>query len=234
MSAFSRALTLGALLLGMLTLIAVAPVQAQDDSCPDNAWGTGSRGDGNTVHGTDCQDWLQGWDEDDVLYGYGGNDSLYANAGDDRLYGHEDDDTLNGGRGSDVLVGGSGDDDLNGGRGDDTLDGGRGDDTLKGGRGDDRFWYANYPLQQNGNDEITDFKPGEDVIMLRGGTVNQVGGEVFIGFTGFDRAGNPVDSALSASGSDTILDLSTHGGGQIRLKGIAPEDLSADDCVFIR
>ena len=49
-------------------------------------------------------------------------------------------------------------------------------------------------------------------------------GEVFTGFNAL---------SLTASGSDTILDLSTHGGGQIRLKGIAPEDLSADDFVFL-
>ena len=127
-----------------------------------------------------------------------------------------------GGRGDDTLLGGDGDDVLRGGRGDDILAGYGGDDVMKGGPGADDFDYTDYPLRHNGSDEITDFKPGTDFIWLWRATVN---GE-FIGFTGFDAL------PLTSAEGDTILDLSTHGGGQVRLKGIAPADLSADDFVF--
>ena len=67
-------------------------------------------------------------------------------------------------------------------------------------------------------DTITDFRPEADAIVLWGSTIN---GE-FVGYAGFDAL------SLTAAGSDTILDLSAHGGGQVRLKGVAPADLSAE------
>ena len=47
-----------------------------------------------------------------------------------------------------------------GGKGDDTLDGGDGNDILTGGSGKDTFIFSRY----EGNDVITDYKPGEDTI----------------------------------------------------------------------
>ena len=49
---------------------------------------------------------------------------------------------------------------LVGGKGDDTLAGEKGNDTLTGGKGEDIFVYS------EGNDVITDYKAGEDTIML--------------------------------------------------------------------
>ena len=254
-----RAPALGVLLLSALASIAAAPIQAQgqgaelpSDFCfvfvggaspvewDENGCVAGRRAqyskwvEGECLDtGTHCDDRLDGWSGDDVLHGYKGSDSINGKAGDDilhgdkghdNLYGGADDDVLHGGRGDDLLMGGDGNDTLRGGRGDDTLVGGRNDDTLKGGAGIDKFSYAGYPLSHNGSDKIVDFKPGVDLIELMGKTVNGV----FIGFTGFDAL------SLTASGSDTILDLSSHGGGQVRLKGVAPTDLSDDDFVFWR
>ena len=255
MPVLSRALALGTLMLGALALIAAAPVQAQgqgepfpgfcfsfsvhgtewdENGCLDARASYSKWVDGECVEtGTHCDDWLDGWTDDDVLHGYQGSDSLSGKAGDDilhggkgkdALYGGADDDVLHGGRGDDRLIGGSGNDILRGGRGDDLLIGGTGDDTMKGGLGADNFSYYGYPLEHNGSDKIVDFKLGVDFVELMGKTVN---GE-FIGFTGFDAL------SLTASGSDTILDLSTHGGGQVRLKGIAPSDLTEDDFVIGR
>ena len=226
----SHALTLGTLMLGALALIVTPPVQAEGQVCSDSGWVVGAE------DGTDCDDWLQGSSGDDVLHGYRGNDHLYGYDGDDilhggrgkdRLVGGDDDDVLKGGRGDDLLVGDDGDDDLYGGRGDDILSGYGGDDVLKGGPGADDFDYAAYPLEHNGSDRITDFKPGTDAIILWGSMIN---GE-FIGYTGFDALSLTLVRVGKAR-NDTILDLSAHGGGQIRLEGIDPADLSADDFVF--
>lgn len=254
MPVLSRVPTLVALLLGAIALMAAAPVQAgepfpdfcfaftgphgdpewDENGCLDRPASYSKWVDGECVEtGTHCDDWLDGWTDDDVLHGYKGRDSLDGKAGDDilhggrgkdRLRGGADDDVLHGGRGDDLLVGGEGDDTLRGGPGDDILVGGEGDDAMKGGPGVDNFSYFGYPLENNGSDKIVDFKPGVDFVELMGKTVNGV----FIGFTGFDAL------SLTASGSDTILDLSAHGGGQVRLKGIAPADLSEDDFVFAR
>ena len=68
------------------------------------------------------------------------------------------------------------------------------------------------------------YEPGTDAIGLYGKMIN---GD-FIGFTGFDAL------SLTTDEGGTILDLSAHGGGRVRLTGIASADLSADDFVFER
>ncbi|MBC6437848.1 MAG: calcium-binding protein, partial [Rhodobacteraceae bacterium] len=89
--------------------------------------------------------------------------------GDDRLQGGSGNDALWGGRGKDVLWGGSGNDTLDGGSGNDRLVGGRGDDRLTGGAGADTFVF----YDGHGNDTITDFTRGTDVIRFRGKDVPQ-------------------------------------------------------------
>ena len=147
---------------------------------------------------------------DDVLYGEGGDDVLYGDAGDDELYGGADNDELYGDADDDELYGESGDDDLYGGGGDDVLDGGGGADILTGGAGADTFVFA----AGHGTDTITDFSPEEvDLIDLR----------ALSGITGFAAL------TLTAEDTDTLLDLSAHGGGTVRLEDIAVADLAAED-----
>ncbi|MBR1857891.1 MAG: hypothetical protein IJ797_00145, partial [Selenomonadaceae bacterium] len=57
-----------------------------------------------------------------------------------------------------------------GGKGDDILNGGDGDDTLTGGKGEDTFVYKRY----DGNDVITDYKPGEDKIEISEGEITDI------------------------------------------------------------
>ena len=59
---------------------------------------------------------------------------------------------------------------INGGDGNDTLYGGDGNDTLTGGVGNDTFVYAN----GGGDDIITDYEEGQDVIRILDGTVGRV------------------------------------------------------------
>ena len=170
----------------------------------------GGAGD-DTLYGDDGDpDVTDPAEGDDVLDGNDGDDVLYGDAGDDELYGGADHDELYGDADDDELYGESGDDDLYGGGGDDVLDGGGGADILTGGSGADTFVFA----AGHGTDTITDFSPEEaDLIDLR----------ALSGITGFAAL------TLTADNDDTLLDLSAHGGGTVRLEDIAVADLAAED-----
>ena len=170
----------------------------------------GDDGDATVNNADEGNDLLYGGSGDDLLYGDGGNDALYGDDGaSDPLAGN---DLLYGGRGDDLLFGDGGDDALYGNAGDDTLDGGAGTDTLTGGAGADTFVF----VAGHGTDTITDFTPGEDRIDL----------------SAFADLGGLASLTLTAAGSDTVLDLSAHGGGTVRLKGIATADLLAADFLW--
>nr|WP_329626331.1 Ig-like domain-containing protein [Planktothrix agardhii] len=115
----------------------------------------GNRGDDLLLGGED-QDTISGGADNDALYGGKGHDLLDGNQGNDILFGDFGDDTLDGGEGNDILTGG---------QGNDWLVGAGGDDTLTGGAGNDRFYLAS----SFGNNLITDFTNGEDIIALTGG-----------------------------------------------------------------
>ena len=149
--------------------------------------------------GTEDDATLSGTDSADVLYGSHGADTLSGGGGPDELYGDGDPDSP-----------GSGNDTLDGGTSDDLLDGAAGEDTLMGGAGADTFVFA----PGHGTDTISDFSPEEeDLIDLT----------AFATLTGFAAL------TLTADGDDTVLDLSAHQGGTVRLEGIAPADLEAED-----
>ena len=113
--------------------------------------------------------------------------------------GGDDADLLYGGSGNDELYGDADDDALYGGIGDDELEGGAGTDTLEGG---------------TGSDTITDFSMDEsDAVDL----------SAFSGITGFG------DLSLTDDGSDTVVDLGSHGDGTVRLEGVSSADLEAGD-----
>ena len=171
----------------------------------------GDDGDATVSSADEGNDLLYGGSGDDLLYGDGGNDALYGDDGEsDPLAGN---DLLYGGRGDDLLFGDGGDDALYGNEGNDTLDGGAGTDTLTGGTGADTFVFA----AGHGADTITDFTPGEgDRIDL----------------SAFADLGGFASLTLTADGSDTVLDLSAHGGGTVRLQGIAAADLLAADFLW--
>ncbi|MEP3635572.1 MAG: calcium-binding protein [Shimia thalassica] len=128
--------------------------------------------------------------DDDVLrehevtndgYGYAGiltniqnivgtrfNDTIVGNADTNRLVGHEEDDYLSGEYGNDTLLGGSGEDHLLGGHGSDNLVGGAGNDSLSGGAQADTFDFD----LGFGNDTITDFAVGEDILRFSSNLIN--------------------------------------------------------------
>jgi len=80
------------------------------------------------------------------------------------LLGDAGDNVLIGGAANEELTGGAGMDILNGGAGDDLLTGGTGDDQLTGGSGNDLFGFS--AQGGEGNNVVTDFTLGEDMIHL--------------------------------------------------------------------
>ncbi|MDE0332463.1 MAG: calcium-binding protein [Nitrospinae bacterium] len=162
----------------------------------------GGGGD-DRIHGGEGQDSLLGDAGDDTIFGGEGNDWVVGGAGDDALYG---------GAGNDRLIEGAGNDELFGGSGADTLNGGAGDDALTGGAGADTFFFNG----SFGDDKITDFADGEDTIDLTAMT----------SITGF------ADLSIRADGNDAVIDLTSQGGGTIRLENFDVNDLDASDFNF--
>lgn len=191
----------------------------------------------DTVYGGSGSDRIRGGADDDMLYGRKDNDvlrgddgadRLVGNQGQDRLFGDDGDDRLNGNAGSDELNGGTGDDrlfgnqggdELNGGdgrdllsgqKGDDVLAGGNGRDELRGGEGWDEFVYNDL---REGNDTITDFEDGIDLISL----------------TNLGLDFNDLDISSANGGSDALVEF---GNTSILLNGVTVDDLDQSDFVF--
>ena len=120
--------------------------------------------------------------------------------------------TIQGDENNNELYGGGGDDTLYGGAGDDTLVGGAGDDTLEGDVGNDTFVIAT----GDGSDTITDFTDGEDVIDL----------SAISDISGFE------DLVITTQGTDAVIDMTDHGGGQITLSNVDVNDLDETDFIF--
>ena len=124
--------------------------------------------------------------------GYGGDDSLTGRAGDDRIYGGEGNDTIDGGAGEDRIVGGGG------------------DDSLTGGADADTFVFG----ESHGNDTITDFADGTDIIDL----------------SALDGVTQLNDLTITDVGGNAVITTST--GNTITLTGVSSSDLDASDFVF--
>jgi hypothetical protein len=109
--------------------------------------------------------------------------------------------------GNDTLSGGAGNDRVDGGGGRDLLSGGIGDDLMIGGTGIDTFLFRG----GDGHDIIADFTPGQDVITLH--------------LTAFAAL------RIRAVNGDTLIE---HGADSIRLAGVTPGQLNADNLVIDR
>lgn len=149
----------------------------------------------DTLDGGEGQDELLGGSGRDRLEGEDGDDELNGGRHSDRLLGGDGDDTLKGSSGKDKLYGGNDNDLLIGGSGNDTLDGGydsdrllghKGNDLLTGGRQEDVFVFH----KGHGNDTITDFTAGEDLIEIGRGAsrfrqldFEEQGSDVLISFS---------------------------------------------------
>ncbi|MCT7949535.1 calcium-binding protein [Ancylothrix sp. C2] len=131
----------------------------------------------DTIEGVGGPDWLYGNGDDDSILGGQDSDTILGGRGNDLLFGNEGSDYLNGNRESDTLFGGAGDDSIYGGQdndsllgeaGNDTMLGNLGADTLTGGDGADQFVIAKATggTSLSNADVITDYRPGQDLILL--------------------------------------------------------------------
>ena len=113
----------------------------------------------------------------------------------------------------DEYTGTAGAETLTGGAGDDTVTGLGGDDTLTGGAGADTFVFE----AGHGDDTVTDFTDGEDLIDL----------SAFTGITQFS------DLMVNQVGNNVQIDLSGEtGGGTITLQNVLLADLDETDFIF--
>ncbi|MEB3340848.1 LamG-like jellyroll fold domain-containing protein [Okeania sp.] len=129
---------------------------------------------------------LKGNAEDDTINGSGGDDTIIGGFGNDMLRSLGGQDVLEGRPENDHLLGGSGDDVLNGGIGRDRLNGGLGKDTMTGGASIDRFIFAingEFDDELMGSDRITDFNPGQDIILLDKDTFTELESNSGTGFS---------------------------------------------------
>lgn len=139
-----------------------------------------------------------------------GSGNLLANL----IIGNDAANDLAGLGGADALYGGAGNDSLSGDGGRDTLDGGEGDDLLSGGAGRDTFVYTQGAW---GVDTITDFTDVD-------GSLDDGIDMSVAGITGFDLLSVEDDGSGNA--------LIHFGSSRLRLIGVSPASLGADDFVF--
>lgn len=166
------------------------------------------------------------------LAGSTGDHLVFAGNGNDQVTGGLGIDIVSGGNGNDQLAGGGDNDSLDGGNGSDVLEGGLdlgtatvtvtvglppvvtlvAGDVLTGGKGPDTFIYA----LGDGVDHITDFRVGQDELVLEGITQDQLvsttdGTDLFIGIS--DGLGGWVaNSVIQVDGvTDINVLLNSHG-----------------------
>jgi Ca2+-binding RTX toxin-like protein len=184
---------------------------AGDDSLSGGA-------DADTLKGAQGEDTLLGEDGDDVLRGQDGSDSIDGGADNDSLQGGSGDDTMIGDAGFDTLYGNGGDDLMEGGGRSDLMVGGKGNDTMTGGGGGDTFVIRRVG---NGDDEVTDFRNGLDVVDISA-----------LGVQNFNALNNTF-GALSEDTDGVLIDLQAAGGsGSVRLVGVTLADMDASDFIF--
>ena len=152
---------------------------------------------------------IQGGNHADTLTGDANGNVFFGNGGRDTLKGGDGEDGLNGGSGNDVLFGGAGGD---------YLSGGPGNDRLTGGAGADRFTFAEQIDPKHNVDTITDFKVGEDFIVLSKYAfgIGQPGDPFPVsGFFATGHAKDPDDRVIYKPGSgDLLFDADGNGSGK--------------------
>ncbi|MFD1344801.1 calcium-binding protein, partial [Litorisediminicola beolgyonensis] len=158
----------------------------------------GGAGD-DVIKAAKGNDWMDGEAGDDLLAGGGGNDGLRGGAGDDRM---------NGGGGDDILLGEDGADVITGKAGRDRITGGTGDDILSGGKSGDVFVFR----AGEGQDVITDFRSGQDVLELEMGA-------------------RKLKALIDHADADGLW-LDWDSGG-VLLEGVKARDFDAGDVTFV-
>ncbi len=178
----------------------------------------------DTIGGGAGADSLEGGTGNDLIFGgrgdtnaSGTNDQISGGDGADKVYASGGNDKVDGGAGSDTLFGGAGNDTINGGGGNDTIWGGAGNDLLTGGSGADTFSFKS----GNGDDRVTDFKVGEDILALQ---------QTATDFKAISDVQSAATVTQVAGQSGVMID--TGGGDSVFLEGLSINDLSNLDYAF--
>ena len=154
-----------------------------------------------------------------IINGTSGNNTLKGDRRGNEINAGAGNDQVFGNGGNDVLNGGAGDDTLYGGADNDTLTGGAGDDLLDGGPGADTFVFA----PGNGDDTIMDFNHSDVA-----GNTDKIDLSAFDDITSSNILG-----ITETVGDNSVIDLSTYGGGTITLLGVTESDLNqSSDFIF--
>ncbi|NEQ72237.1 MAG: calcium-binding protein [Okeania sp. SIO2C9] len=166
------------------------------------------------LSGAEGDDTIVGLAGNDTIDGSGGDDQIIGSRGSDSLYGKDGNDTIEGRQDNDRLFGGNGDDLLLGGQGRDRLNSGAGNDTLIGGASIDRFIFSTndeFDLEELGVDEISDFVPGQDIILLGKSTFTAIASDSGEGFS-LDGEFTTVTSDADAETSAGIIVYNSSNG----------------------
>ena len=166
------------------------------------------------LNGTNENNAIRGLAGNDTINGRGGDDQIIGSRGSDFLYGKDGNDTLQGRQGNDFLFGGNGNDSLVGGQGRDRFNGGAGDDTLTGGASIDRFIFNTndeFDSDDIGVDDITDFVPQQDKILLDKSTFTTITSNSGIGFS-LDAEFAIVTSDSDAETSEAVIVYNSNNG----------------------
>jgi hypothetical protein len=177
----------------------------------------------HVIRGDESANSLNGTEADDLVFAGAGDDRFGPSPGDDRFAGGDGNDTALGGRGDDKLDAGSGNDRLSGGAGADTLVAGLGRDVLSGGGGADLFVLGRPTPGTltviNGFDTA---QSGEHI---------QIGRDWLSGLADSDgdgRIGRPdFLAAIEITANGLIYE--SHAGGELMLRGLTIDQLSAGD-----
>ncbi|MEM1170924.1 MAG: esterase-like activity of phytase family protein [Cyanobacteria bacterium P01_H01_bin.35] len=179
-------------------------------------------GGSDTINGGTGDDEINGNRGDDYVSGGDGNDRVNGGLENDTIFGGNGDDTLIGRLGNDRMLGGNGEDILTGGQGRDRLNGGVGNDTLTGGASIDRFIFAansEFSQVDLGIDEITDFNPDLDFILLDLTTFTEIttasGGNIGDEFAIVESNGDAAtsDSIIVYNSTNGALFYNANGSG---------------------
>ncbi|MGD1702249.1 DUF6851 domain-containing protein [Dapis sp. BLCC M229] len=141
---------------------------------------------------------ITGTRRDDELIGTDASEYIHSGRGDDTIQGLDGNDLIHSGKGNDII---------NAGGGRDIIGADRGDDIITGGTGADLFDFR----RGYGDDVITDFEDGIDLIRLRGDLTFE-------------------DLTIAQVGSDTSI---TTRRLSITLQDVAASDIGSDDFVDI-
>lgn len=168
----------------------------------------------NEIAGTQDRDFLFGSGEDDMILAMDGKDTVLAGRGNDKIGGGGGKDVILAGDGDDQVLGGDGKDKIFGNRGNDLIDGGADDDKLFGGLDDDMFVFNFAPDEGFGDDTIYDFGLGEDKIVLKNASDEDIA---------------TVEEAIADAGfGKTVIDFGD--SGSITVFGFG---LTSDDFIFV-